>query len=137
MVSVDDQGQLFVTGGSVTGSLILMQQLEDKLKAHTYYVQFLKSVQLWDRVSHTSGEPFLHVTVCLSQHFGSCNDSYNQTVFGVVRSDCNNKQYLDSNEYEYFNKLQFCLLWKFSSMVNQLPGSLVSQKYSNLTVTRG
>ncbi|KAK2188235.1 hypothetical protein NP493_139g03010 [Ridgeia piscesae] len=41
-------------GGSVTGSLILMQQLEDKLKAHTYYVQFLKSVQLWDRLSSVS-----------------------------------------------------------------------------------
>ena len=40
-----------VSGGSVTGSLILMQQLEDKLKAHSYYVQFLKNVQLWDRVS--------------------------------------------------------------------------------------
>ncbi|KAI0211444.1 Nucleoporin_C domain-containing protein [Lamellibrachia satsuma] len=38
-------------GGSVTVSLILMQQLEDKLKAHSYYVQFLKNVQLWDRLS--------------------------------------------------------------------------------------
>ena len=47
-----------VVGGSVTGSLILMQQLEDKLKAHSYYVQFLKNVQLWDRVSSSQSFNF-------------------------------------------------------------------------------
>ena len=47
-----------VVGGSVTGSLILMQQLEDKLKAHSYYVQFLKNVQLWDRVSRSQSLQF-------------------------------------------------------------------------------
>ena len=35
---------------SSSASLILVHQLDDKLKAHECLVQFLKNVNLWDRV---------------------------------------------------------------------------------------
>ena len=37
------------TGSTV--SLILIHQLDGKLKAHEYLLKFLKTVGLWDRVS--------------------------------------------------------------------------------------
>lgn len=48
---------------SSSGSLILLHQLEDKLKAHEYFVTFLKEIDIWDRVSVTTG---LLVKHCLS-----------------------------------------------------------------------
>ncbi|XP_077996932.1 nuclear pore complex protein Nup133-like isoform X2 [Glandiceps talaboti] len=36
---------------SSTSSLILLHQLEDKLKAHDYFLSFLKNTRLWDRLS--------------------------------------------------------------------------------------
>ncbi|XP_070576445.1 nuclear pore complex protein Nup133-like isoform X2 [Ptychodera flava] len=36
---------------SSTTSLILLHQLEDKLKAHDYFLSFLKNTGLWDRLS--------------------------------------------------------------------------------------
>ena len=39
------------TGGiSTTSSLIILHQLEDKVKAHNFFVDFLKGVGIWDKV---------------------------------------------------------------------------------------
>ena len=39
------------TGGmSASTSLIILHQLEDKLKAHSFMLDFLKGVGLWDKV---------------------------------------------------------------------------------------
>lgn len=40
-----------ITGGvSGSTSLIILHQLEDKLKAHAFMLDFLKGVGLWDKV---------------------------------------------------------------------------------------
>ncbi|XP_071834119.1 nuclear pore complex protein Nup133-like [Apostichopus japonicus] len=41
---------------TATGSLILIHQLEDKMKAHERLVSFLKSSGLWERLHSVSGE---------------------------------------------------------------------------------
>ena len=41
----------FTDGAYTTSSLILRHQLDDKLRAHQYYIKFLKSVGIWERVS--------------------------------------------------------------------------------------
>jgi len=42
---------MFCVGTAASSmSLILIHQLEDKLKAHDLYLSFLKNVDLWSRV---------------------------------------------------------------------------------------
>ena len=36
--------------GSSTSSLIIIQQLKDKQKAHDYIINFLKKLNLWEKV---------------------------------------------------------------------------------------
>lgn len=38
--------------GSSTTSLIILQQLKDKQRAHEYIINFLKKLNLWDKVSY-------------------------------------------------------------------------------------
>lgn len=45
-----------VTGGiSASTSLIILHQLEDKLKAHSFMLEFLKGVSLWGKVRNVFG----------------------------------------------------------------------------------
>lgn len=41
----------FTESGGSTSSLIILQQLKDKQKAHEYIINFLKKLSLWDKVS--------------------------------------------------------------------------------------
>ncbi|XP_052770068.1 nuclear pore complex protein Nup133-like [Mya arenaria] len=55
--------------GSSTSSLIIVQQLRDKQRAHEYIINFLKKLNLWDRL-HTVrvGDSVMYTRLLLCQH---------------------------------------------------------------------
>ena len=50
---------MLLTGGmSASSSLIILHQLEDKIKVHMFMVDFLKNVGLWEKVRLESTSNF-------------------------------------------------------------------------------
>ena len=62
----------FLDSASTTSSLILLHQLEDKMKAHDHLLSFLQNVGVWDRVSPINPNHMGGGGPC---SFGKCNRS--------------------------------------------------------------
>jgi nuclear pore complex protein Nup133 len=60
---------------SSTTSLILLHQLDDKLKAHALFLKFLHSSELWTKVGGCQLMQMLYCTSIILRIAGSCNCS--------------------------------------------------------------
>ncbi|XP_067140636.1 nuclear pore complex protein Nup133 [Centruroides vittatus] len=81
---------------SVSTSLILLHQLEDKIKAHDCFVNFIKSVELWDKLTTVKIRGIsMYTTLLLCEHveklvaalyLRTLHSRYNEILESAIKS---------------------------------------------------